>query len=107
MATVVPALPQAQPTVPNASLLQERFNLSCSSALHPQCCSQTRGSHLCCPSAAQRALEMGGERSFSMHMYIGGEPAAKVNTTLPFPKMSSRNCKGSCSKRSVSDPLCT
>lgn len=47
-----------------------------------------------------------GECSFSMHMYIGAESAAKVNTTLPFPKMSSRNCKGSWSKNSVSDPLC-
>lgn len=41
-----------------------------------------------------------------MHMYIGAESAAKVNTTLPFPKMSSRNCKGSWSKNSVSDPFC-
>lgn len=62
-------------------------------------------SHLGWPSAEKGALEMLGECSFSMHMYIGGEAAAKVNTTLPFPKMSSRNCKGSWSKNSVSDPL--
>lgn len=57
-------------------------------------------------SAEKGAVEMLGECSFSMCMYIGAAAAAKVNTTLPFPKMSSRNCKGSWSKNSVSDPLC-
>lgn len=62
--------------------------------------------HLGWCSADKGALETLGECSFSMRMYIGAESAAKVNTTLPFPKMSSRNCKGSWSKNSVSDPFC-
>lgn len=62
--------------------------------------------HLGWCSADKGALEIVGESSFSMHMYIGAESAAKVNTTLPFPKMSSRNCKGSWSKKSVSDTFC-